>query len=76
MQFKPCTNRNFCTEDGDLCRGCGRTHLEIARTRELTDQLAEFILAMDYENVDDFATYIANKAIKKVAARRKHPGPT
>ena len=38
-QFSPCTGKQACTEDDTHCRGCGRSHYEIARTRAAVDAL-------------------------------------
>lgn len=70
MLFVPCAGREACTEGGTHCRGCGRSHEEIARTRELINALADHALAMGYENVQDFMDYVAEKSRKKVAAVR------
>jgi hypothetical protein len=70
MKFVPCAGRDACTEGGTHCRGCGRSHAEIARTRELINALADHVSSMDYDNVDDFLGYVAEKSRKKVAAAR------
>jgi len=43
----------------------------VARTRELIDQLSEFVIAADYENVQDFADYVARKVVKKIEYHRE-----
>lgn len=65
MQFIPCKDRNACTEDGTVCKGCGRTHQEIARSRELVAQVADFINTMGYENPEAFVDYLTRKVLKK-----------
>ncbi len=69
MRFNPCAGREFCTEEETHCRGCGRSHQEIAATRELIRQVAD--LAERYENADEFLAYLARKAGKTVASRRE-----
>jgi predicted Fe-S protein YdhL (DUF1289 family) len=65
-QFKSCVSRGACTEDGDRCRACGRTHEEINAVRTLTNQVTEFIQQMDYENSEEFLDYLKNKVSKKL----------
>jgi predicted Fe-S protein YdhL (DUF1289 family) len=62
MEFSPCQGGRSCTEDGTHCQGCGRSHEEIAETRKLIDGLAQHIVNMDYENVEDFLRFVAIKA--------------
>ncbi len=71
MQFNPCQGKDNCTEHGTHCEGCGRSHAEIARTRELIGQLAAFAQAMDYENVDEFTAFVGKKAAGKVTFERR-----
>ena len=65
MHFKPCINRTACTEDGNHCRACGRSHEEIAAVRAITAQVADFVQQMDYDNVDEFLAYLSKKVLKK-----------
>ena len=65
-RFRPCVNRTACTEDGERCRACGRTHEEIAAIRSLTGQVSEFLIAMEYENSEEFLDYLKAKALKKL----------
>lgn len=64
--FKPCVSRGACTEDGDRCRACGRTHKEVNAVRSLTNQVTEFIRQMEYENSDEFLDYLKKKVAKKL----------
>lgn len=64
-RFNPCKDRNACTEDGMMCKGCGRTHVEIARTRALVADVVNFISTMHYENPEDFLDYLSRKVKKK-----------
>ena len=70
MHFRPCVSRHACTEDGTHCRACGRSHDEIAVTRRLMAELSDFILAMDYENVEEFLAYVKLKVEKKVIRKK------
>lgn len=65
MQFSPCQGGSNCTEEGTHCQGCGRSHEEIAETRELVNGLAQYIVKMDYENVEDFIKFVAIKSLGK-----------
>jgi hypothetical protein len=71
MRFNPCQGKDNCTEDGTHCQGCGRSHEEIARTRELIGQVAAFAQAMGYENAEEFTAFVGNKAAGKVAFERQ-----
>ena len=64
MKFNPCTGN--CTEDGTHCEGCGRSHEEIAETRQLIGAIADYAAKMGYENVEDFTQFVAIKAFGKV----------
>ncbi len=70
MHFSPCRGRDNCTEGGTHCQGCGRSHEEIAETRQLMDALARFALKMGYDNVQEYAQFIADKTVKKVKKMR------
>jgi hypothetical protein len=72
-QFRPCRDRNACTEDGVMCKGCGRTHVEIARTRAVVADLVNFIAAMQYENPEDLMDYLTRKVMKKTKVSEKAP---
>jgi predicted Fe-S protein YdhL (DUF1289 family) len=69
--FKPCLGKNACRDSEDLCLACGRPLHEVARTREIIDQLAEFVIASGYANVEEFTAYVARKVVKKVEHQRK-----
>lgn len=71
MRFNPCQGKDNCTEGGTHCQGCGRSHEEIARTRELIGMVAGFASEMDYENYQEFAAFIGDKAAKKVGFERE-----
>ena len=71
MQFNPCQGKDNCTEGGTHCQGCGRSHEEIARTRELIELVAGFAKTMGYENYQEFTGFVGDKAAKKVAFEKE-----
>lgn len=68
-QFKPCVNKNACSEVGSHCLSCGRPLDEVYKTRELIEQLSVFVLDAEYENLDDFLAYLSKKVKAKVNYR-------
>ncbi|HEB96257.1 MAG TPA: DUF1289 domain-containing protein [Sedimenticola thiotaurini] len=66
MQFSPCKGGENCTQGGTHCQGCGRSHEEIAATRELIAGITRFALEMGYENVEQFTAFVGDKAAKKI----------
>jgi len=68
--FVPCAGKSACTEDGSHCRGCGRSHVEIARARDAINALADLAAERGYDNVEVFAEYVAARLIKKVEHQR------
>ncbi len=62
MKFSPCQGGDSCTQDGSHCQGCGRSHTEIAATREVIDAIAQFALTMGYDNLEEFAMFVSAKA--------------
>ncbi len=58
MKFNPCTGQ--CTQEGDHCEGCGRSHEEIAEMKKLVKDAVAFANKMEYENTEDFAKAFAN----------------
>jgi hypothetical protein len=69
--FSPCKGKTACRDDGEKCLTCGRSFVEIEQTRSMIDALAEFVCAQGYDNVNEFATYVAAKVEKKVKHRRE-----
>lgn len=69
--FTPCKGKTACRDDGAICLTCGRSFAEIEQTRNMIDALAEFALAQGYDNVGEFAAYVADKVEKKVKYRRE-----
>lgn len=74
-QFKPCAGKTACRDDNTTCLVCGRSLETIEATRRLIDGLAELALAEGYENVDEFAAYVAAKVAKKVRHRQASATP-
>lgn len=67
MKFNPCVP-NQCTEEGTHCKGCGRSHQEIAKTKSMVMGLVDFAKKQDYENHKDFADFISKSLVKKLQA--------
>lgn len=65
MKFMPCISGQ-CTEDGTHCEGCGRSHIEISETKELVKGLVNFAQKQEYENIEEFANFIAKNLVKKI----------
>lgn len=65
MKFNPCISGQ-CTEDGTHCKGCGRSHTEIAETKNLVKNIVLFAEKQGYENIDDFAAFITKNISKKL----------
>lgn len=70
-QFKPCLGKTACREEDGKCHTCGRSFEEIFTTREMIQGLVDLALASDYDNVDEFAAYVARRIIKKVQHERE-----
>ncbi|MBF0471188.1 MAG: DUF1289 domain-containing protein [Gammaproteobacteria bacterium] len=64
MKFTPCQDQ--CTHDGSHCRGCGRSHEEIAAVRDIVASLVDHTLKMGYDNVEEFTQFVARKAQRRV----------
>ncbi len=69
-RFTPCRGKTACRDDGENCITCGRSFAEIEQTRALIDALAEQAVQQGYDNVEEFANYVAGKVVKKVKHRR------
>ncbi len=65
MKFRPCISGQ-CTEDGTHCQGCGRSHVEIAETKNLIKNVVAFAQKMDYDNHEEFANFIGKTVLKKL----------
>lgn len=70
--FSPCKGKTACRDDGEKCLVCGRSLREIEDTRKLIDALARLAIDYEYENVSEFAAYVASKAEKKVTHQRNN----
>ena len=70
--FNPCKGKTACRDDGEKCLTCGRGFAEIEQTRKLIDTLADFVSAQGYDNVGEFAAYVASKVEKKVKYAREN----
>ena len=64
MKFSPCISGQ-CTEDGTHCKGCGRSHEEIAETKSMVKGLVSFAQKQDYENIEEFAAFVSKNVVKK-----------
>ena len=60
-EFKSCKGKNECRDDGVNCLVCGRSLEEVAHTQQLVQGLTDLALAKGYENIDDFADYVARR---------------
>lgn len=65
MKFQPCISGQ-CTYDGTYCEGCGRSHEEIAETKQMVMALVTFAQKMEYENYEDFVHFIGKNVVKKL----------
>jgi hypothetical protein len=65
MKFNPCISGK-CTYEGTHCEGCGRTHEEIAETKKMIMALVNFAQMKEYENIEDFATFIGKSVLNKL----------
>ena len=75
-EFVRCRGKAYCVENSHGCRTCGRSQGEIETTRALIDQAAGFILEQDYDNADEFASYLAEKVAAKIRYTRNNTGRT
>lgn len=72
--FVACKGKTACQENDDECRTCGRSLKEIYGTRDLINELSDFVDKMGYINSDTFLEYIANKAAKKIRYQQQEAG--
>lgn len=70
LQFKNCKDRKACTDWGDRCKGCDRSHEEIAALGQLSNALTEHLLDYPYENREEFFAWLEKKVGKKLKARQ------
>lgn len=74
--FKPCAGKTACRDDNVNCLVCGRSLAAIEATRRLIDGLAGLAMAEGYDNIEEFAGYVAEKVVKKVRHRRAESSST
>lgn len=67
MNFHPCKSGE-CTTEGTHCNGCGRSHEEIAETRQLISALVDFARRQGYENVEEFSQFVGRVLLSKLQA--------
>jgi hypothetical protein len=65
MKFNPCVPGQ-CTEEGTHCEGCGRSHEDIAETKALIKGLVNFAEKKEYENIEEFASFVGKTVLKKL----------
>jgi hypothetical protein len=65
MKFNPCVPGQ-CTEEGTHCQGCGRSHEDIAETKVLIKGLVNFAEKKEYENIEEFASFVGKTVLKKL----------
>jgi hypothetical protein len=70
-RFERCRGKTACLETGTGCERCGRSREEIDATRALIAQATAFVVEQGYDNVGEFAAYLAERIEKKV--RYQHP---
>lgn len=75
MRFSPCKGGDFCSSEGTHCSGCGRSHEEIAQTRDLIGSIVKQALDMGYENIDDFTSFVGQKAAIKTKRAKQELAP-
>ncbi|MFC1311962.1 MAG: hypothetical protein G8D81_00740 [gamma proteobacterium symbiont of Clathrolucina costata] len=71
-KFVPCQGKSACRDDGIRCLTCGRGVHEIEQLRHLMNQLASLAIDYDYENVDEYSSYVARKLEKMITYRREN----
>ncbi|MBW9262388.1 MAG: hypothetical protein K1566_03300 [Candidatus Thiodiazotropha sp. (ex. Lucinisca nassula)] len=64
--FKPCQGKSACRDNGEVCLTCGRSLSEIVQLRTHLKEITSLALEYEYENVEEFAQYIARKVEKMI----------
>lgn len=64
MKFSPCIGK--CTDEGTHCEGCGRTHEEVAETRQMVMQLVNYARNKGYDNIEEFAAAMGKSILYKL----------
>ncbi len=65
-QFRPCQGKMACRDDGKRCLTCNRSLQEIVQLRDLTAKLTALATDHNYENINEYSTYIAQKLEKSI----------
>lgn len=68
-KFTPCQGKTACRDDGKCCLICGRSLDEITWLRDLLGQITDIAITYDYNNVDEYTTYIKAKLDKMINYR-------
>ncbi|MEQ1527829.1 MAG: DUF1289 domain-containing protein [Methylococcales bacterium] len=64
MKFNPCIDQ--CTKENTHCEGCGRSHAEIAATKQIVQSAVALIKQQEYENPEAFVAAISKSILKKL----------
>ena len=75
MRFVRCKGKQYCVEDEQGCRTCGRSPTEMAATRDIIGAIADLTIEQGYENDEEFVTYLAEKALKAIRHRTNTDTP-
>ena len=72
--FNPCKGKTACRDDGKQCLTCGRSFTEIEQTGNLIDAPAEFVCVQGFDNINEFAVYVADRWRRRssIGARQKY----
>lgn len=65
MKFSPCISGQ-CTTEGTHCAGCGRSHEEIAETKQHVMALVGLAQKLEYENIEEFAAFVGKSVLRKL----------
>ncbi|PUB85200.1 MAG: hypothetical protein DBP02_06185 [gamma proteobacterium symbiont of Ctena orbiculata] len=71
-KFIPCQGNNACRDNELRCLTCGRGVHEIEQLRQLMDQLASLAIDYDYENIDEYSSYVTRKLEKMITYRQEN----
>jgi len=63
MKFTPCVDQ--CTKSGSHCEGCGRSHEEIVSTSRLVASMMQFMVKMNYDDMQEFGRFVGAKAARR-----------
>lgn len=65
MRYQPCVDK--CSSEGTHCSGCGRSHQEIAETKQLVKSIVDFVQQQAYENPEEFLDKIRHSVLKRLS---------